>query len=629
MIRVFKGADTVFTSNGDKIIKPIDAIIYKSTEEEYLELEAPLKYAEFLIQDNILVVDTPTGKRGYRIHNPEVSKTISIKALLIYQENTPVSADRGVVISYGKNLSECKAVENWDDVVTKIIPIGYEGARLPEGYLEVASPHQRIYERTIEFDLSGHLEAVVEGLKNDIERYTSEVANLNTSKINLESQITTIDATIVLLTGEISTINTRIAELGTSEPELKEKAILEVQVTELDEQIDLLNTEKADTEQALIDTEADIVTATSNLSSSQSSYTATIINDLRSQAQMYLNSNLYPHINYEIESHLKGITEVGDTVKVKHERMGIDMLAYVTAYEFNLLTNKYQKVEFGTLKPRLKSYISELESRIYSVTKGVDTVSTLIEQLNDQIVLKIDDNGRIGLFRLGRDRYGTEIFIKADNIKLEGLVTANKNFKILEDGSIEAIDGKFKGIIEALSGEIAGFEFTTDPITGGLYFNDGEKFFRISPNSAFTGEGGHDTRYATIDLGEIINGKPVTNIHWRSDGYGRVGHTSEDDFSIQFNAYKRYQDTNGEEGSETILWSKYFWIDLLGIPHIKNSPDIEKGVINIDAKKNENEQISTVELTFSDFTTTDLAITYNATGDITKIGDTTINYTEV
>lgn len=50
------------------------------------------------------------------------------------------------------------------------------------------------------------------------------------------------------------------------------------------------------------------------------------------------------------------------------------------------------------------------------------------------------------------------VFIKAGSIKLEGLVTANGNFRILEDGSIEAANGVFKGEIEATSGTIGGFE---------------------------------------------------------------------------------------------------------------------------------------------------------------------------
>lgn len=41
----------------------------------------------------------------------------------------------------------------------------------------------------------------------------------------------------------------------------------------------------------------------------------------------------------------------------------------------------------------------------------------------------------------------TTIKIQAQKIQLEGLVTANNNFKVLLDGSIEAINGKFSGNI--------------------------------------------------------------------------------------------------------------------------------------------------------------------------------------
>ncbi|MGM9703191.1 MAG: hypothetical protein ACI3YZ_06555, partial [Prevotella sp.] len=42
-----------------------------------------------------------------------------------------------------------------------------------------------------------------------------------------------------------------------------------------------------------------------------------------------------------------------------------------------------------------------------------------------------------------------EIRITAKQITLEGLVTANENFKVLEDGSIEAVNGKFQGVVSA------------------------------------------------------------------------------------------------------------------------------------------------------------------------------------
>lgn len=52
----------------------------------------------------------------------------------------------------------------------------------------------------------------------------------------------------------------------------------------------------------------------------------------------------------------------------------------------------------------------------------------------------------------------TTALIKASNIKFEGLVTANSNFKILNDGSIEAKNAKISGRIEADSGKIGGCE---------------------------------------------------------------------------------------------------------------------------------------------------------------------------
>lgn len=49
----------------------------------------------------------------------------------------------------------------------------------------------------------------------------------------------------------------------------------------------------------------------------------------------------------------------------------------------------------------------------------------------------------------------SSIKLKASQITLEGLVTANGNFKILEDGSIEATNGKFTGEINADKGKIS------------------------------------------------------------------------------------------------------------------------------------------------------------------------------
>lgn len=71
-----------------------------------------------------------------------------------------------------------------------------------------------------------------------------------------------------------------------------------------------------------------------------------------------------------------------------------------------------------------------------------------------------DAEGKVALIGVSVDETDSEgntkskIKLTADHIQLEGLTTVNNNFKVLEDGSIEAVNGKFKGKIEAISGKI-------------------------------------------------------------------------------------------------------------------------------------------------------------------------------
>lgn len=88
------------------------------------------------------------------------------------------------------------------------------------------------------------------------------------------------------------------------------------------------------------------------------------------------------------------------------------------------------------------------------------------------------------------DGYGntkTVIKLTADNIKLEGLVTANQNFKIREDGSIEAVNGKFTGEINAQTGYIGGFIVNNGHIgVGAVTYNaDGEPEVKDDTNGLF------------------------------------------------------------------------------------------------------------------------------------------------
>jgi hypothetical protein len=75
----------------------------------------------------------------------------------------------------------------------------------------------------------------------------------------------------------------------------------------------------------------------------------------------------------------------------------------------------------------------------------------------------------------GEEKTRTVIKLTADNIKLEGLVTANNYFKILPNGSIEATNGKFSGQMNAQSGYIGGFVISDDHIgVGSVTYEEDE-----------------------------------------------------------------------------------------------------------------------------------------------------------
>ncbi len=120
------------------------------------------------------------------------------------------------------------------------------------------------------------------------------------------------------------------------------------------------------------------------------------------------------------------------------------------------------------------------------------------------------------------------VFIKAASIKLEGLVTANGNFRILEDGSVEAANGVFKGEIEATSGTIGGFEIGRNRI-GAVASQTGsggslaiyENFFRVGGDSGYVMLGNDvipaSAGGAFSTAGRVVNRKQNTGAQWGFD----------------------------------------------------------------------------------------------------------------
>ena len=90
-------------------------------------------------------------------------------------------------------------------------------------------------------------------------------------------------------------------------------------------------------------------------------------------------------------------------------------------------------------------------------------ITQTANSINLEVSKKVDEDEVIAAINLTNE----EAKINAEKITLEGIVTANENFKVLEDGSIEAVNGKFTGNVYLEDGNVV---VGGDGLLTNLYF---------------------------------------------------------------------------------------------------------------------------------------------------------------
>ena len=347
MIKLFSSTDKIFTTNGDKVIIPLKAKVHKEDNGPfYLDLETDLSYIDDLTPNKIIVANTPQGEQAFRITNPQITKTkITIRAYHVFYDTknyliadsyvvnkncndaldhlnnstdnvspfttlsnitslysyrcvrnslyeaiqtvierwgghlvrnnfsiqilNAIGQDNNVTVRYAKNLKDITCEENWDNVVTKLMPVGKDGLLLDENYIYSDTVYDIPYTKTVSFN-------------QDIneEDYTDDEGNVDQEQY----------------------------------------------------------------EQALLD-------------------------DLRQQAQDYIEINCLPQINYTLKANLEKITDIGDTVEVIDERLGVNIMTNVIAYDYDCILGQYTELEFGNFKKKLGDLISNINSQTESIVK--------------------------------------------------------------------------------------------------------------------------------------------------------------------------------------------------------------------------------------------------------------------
>ena len=338
MIKIFSAADTDFTSNGEVVISNATKANVRKADngDYYLDFECGLEYVDYIIANNIIVAPTPQGDQAFRITSFDATrKKITAKAWHIFYDSAnyliadsyvvdkncndaldhlngatdtqspfttlsnvqtidsyrcvrtslqnaisvllerwgghlvrdnwnikimnSIGQDNGVTIQYKKNLKEITAKYDWSNVVTKLLPVGYDGILLDEIYIYSETQYSIPYTKTVSFE------------QGDInqEDYEDETAYQDALKV-----------------------------------------------------------------------------------------------DLFNQATAYVAQNCVPAVTYTLKANIEKITDVGDYVQVYDQRLGLNLDAAVTAFNYDCILGKYTEIEFGSIGQSLSNLMSNVTSQV-------------------------------------------------------------------------------------------------------------------------------------------------------------------------------------------------------------------------------------------------------------------------
>lgn len=367
MIKIFSPTDKIFSSNGDVVIQPLRAKVHKEDNGDYyLDLVTGLEYSDYLVAGNIVVASTPQGDQAFRITNPEKTKSkITIKAWHVFYDSKNYLIEDSYVVD-----------KNCNDALD---------------HLNSATEPQSPFETISDIGVIDSYRCVRESLYNAIgvviERWGGHLVRDNFN-IELRANIGQDNGVTVQYKKNLKDITceenwdnvvTKLLPVGKDGlllNALDESASLYV-LSELQYAIPYTKTVSFSQDTVIED---DYKDASGNVN--EIAYKQALLEDLMQQAQEYVDTNCVPEVNYTLKANLEKITDIGDTIEVKDDRLGLDLLTNVIAFDYDCILGKYTEIEFGNFKQTLSGLVS-------NITASVD--KTVNEQLaTTQVTLQND-----------------------------------------------------------------------------------------------------------------------------------------------------------------------------------------------------------------------------------------------
>lgn len=348
MIRVFQINDKNYISNGDIVMQPTKCRIKNADNGDFmLEMTCNTEYNDFLQANNIIVAPTPAGDQAFRIRNiTKKDKKLEIKAPHVYYDsNNYLIAD-----SFAVDKTCQQALDHFNAATDTQSPFSmYSDVETVETFRCVRKSLKECIETVLE-RWGGHLK------RNNWEiSILSEIGTDNGITIQYKKNLKELTASY-----DWSKVCTKVLPVGKDGILLNEKYLYsrkqyKIPFTKTVSFNQDINQEDYDTE---------------------TEYKNALKADLKEQAAEYLKTACYPSVNYTLKGNPEKITDIGDVIEVKDERIGVDIMTQVISYEFDAITQKYISLEFGNFTNTLNNLLANITgSTDATVTKSAHAVT--------------------------------------------------------------------------------------------------------------------------------------------------------------------------------------------------------------------------------------------------------------
>lgn len=370
MIKLFGINDTSFSSNGDKVIIPTKAKVHKADNDSfYLEMETGLEYVDDLTANRIIVAPTPQGEQAFRITNVDHSRSkVKLKAFHVFYDSKNYLIDDSYVVD--KNCND--AIDHLNNATDNTSP--FKTISDVPTINSFRCVRKSLYEamQVVLERWGGHLyrDNFTFGIKNQLGKDNG--VTIRYAKNLKEIQVTYNWDNVV----------TKLMPVG------KDGLLLDDKYVYSEQQYNIPYTKSINFDQNEIDPE-NYVDAEGN--KDEEAYNKALIEDLKEKAQDYVNNNCIPEVNYTLKANMEKVSDVGDTIEVIDERLGVNILTNLISYDYDCILGKYTELEFGNFKKKLSNLTSSIaqqtQQQIDESNQTLQvTLSEELQQASDKIL---------------------------------------------------------------------------------------------------------------------------------------------------------------------------------------------------------------------------------------------------